>query len=229
MPDQEQRILLAPWRAVYVDIAKVASSSIKATLAALLGLDGADRNPHEVDFPRPPAAEPTDGRVFPGLYSFAFVRNPWDRLVSCYRDKIRGEVDDFTGFAESGVAHCLAHYGVFSADMTFTDFVHAVVAIEDAEADEHFRSQAHSLTDPAGALAVDFVGRFENLDSDFARVVRTIGLPQDTRLPRLQAASKADAMSYYTPSTVEIVRRRYRRDVELFGYGGPERKGRSSL
>jgi hypothetical protein len=47
----EYSILLEPHRAVYIDIAKVASSSIKATLASLLGLNGAGGNPHEIDFP----------------------------------------------------------------------------------------------------------------------------------------------------------------------------------
>ncbi len=218
MPDDEHCILLEAYRAVYIDIAKVASSSIKSTLAALLGLHEAAGNPHQIPFPRPPAADPSSVRLFPHHFTFAFVRNPWDRLVSCYRDKIRGEVADFTGFAESGVAHCLAHYGVFSPDMSFADFVDAIAAIPDEQADEHFRSQAGYVTNAAGAIAVDFVGRYEFLASDFAHVGRSIGLPPDTRLPKLQAAPPADPARYYTPATIEIVARRYQRDLTAFGY-----------
>lgn len=225
MPDDEHCILLEPYQAVYIDIAKVASSSIKATLAAALGLDDAGGNPHEVGFPRPPAASPAGPRLFPDHYAFAFVRNPWTRLVSCYRDKIRGEVGDFTGFAESGVAHCLAHYGVFTPAMTFADFVHAVAAIPDDQADEHFRAQAGYVTNAAGAIAVDFVGRYESFTEDFAHVGRTIGLPTNLRLPKLQAAPPADPAGYYTPAIIEIVARRYQRDLALFGYRWDSQQG----
>lgn len=39
MLGQEFSIFLEPYRAVYIDIAKVASSSLKAALAGALGLD----------------------------------------------------------------------------------------------------------------------------------------------------------------------------------------------
>ena len=214
----EYNILLEPYRAVYVDIAKVASSSIKATLASLLGLEGVEGNPHEIDFPRPSTADPAGARIFPGFYTFAFVRNPWDRLVSCYRDKIRGEVRGFTEFAESGVAHCLARFDAFSPKMSFTDFVQAVASILDEDADEHFRSQSDYVTNLSGSVAIDFVGRYETLDDDFEHIVREIGLPPQTRLPRLQVAPGRNHASYYTSKTRAIVKQRYARDLELFEY-----------
>ena len=218
-------ILLKPYGAVYIDIAKVASSSIKSYLASLLDLEGAEGNPHQVKFPRPKSADPLGERIYPELYTFAFVRNPWDRLVSCYRDKILGEVDDFTAFAESGVAHCLARFDAFSANMSFRDFVSAVASIPDEDADEHFRSQSHYVTNASGIVAVDFVGRYEALSDDFAHVVREIGLPMSTQLPRLQMAPKLDYASFYTPETKAEVRERFINDVELFEYEFSPRRG----
>jgi hypothetical protein len=221
MPEPEDSIYLEAYGAVYVEIAKVASSSLKVAFADLMGLDleAAGGNPHEIDFPHPPRPAEDGDRFYPGLITFAFVRNPWDRLVSCYRDKVRGEAEDFTGFAASGVAHCLAGFDVFTADMSFEDFVHAVAAIPDDAADDHFRSQHTYLTNSSGEVAVDFVGRFENLDSDLSKVAGLTGLPLDLPLPRLQAVGRPRRYAdFYTAATRNAVARRYARDIELFSY-----------
>lgn len=213
--------MLEPYRAVWVDIAKVASSSLKSTFAAVVGIDLAPvhGNPHRIRFPRPPAPEIAGERLYPDLYSFAFVRDPWDRLVSCYRDKIGGEVSDFRVMAPSGVAVCLAPFASFQANMSFDAFVDAVVEIADDDADEHFRSQYCGLVNAAGDVAVDFVGRYERLASDFAEVASAIGLPVGIRLPRLQAnPHPAPYASFYTPRTRDAVARRYARDLVLFGH-----------
>lgn len=214
-------ILLPPYDAVYIEIPKVACTSLKVAFAQLLGIALEDEagNPHVVEFPSPDPANSTDGCLFPGLFTFAFVRNPWDRLVSCYRDKIRGEVDGFTNFSvRPGVADCLARFDLFVAGMSFDEFVAAVATISDADADEHFRSQDTFLRTGAGAVGVDFVGRYEHLRSDFERVARSIGLPS-IDLPRLQAARRrVSYVDYYTAETRDIVAGRYRVDIEAFGY-----------
>lgn len=189
MSDQEFSIFLKPYHAVYIDIAKVASSSLKAAFASVLGLDlnAVGGNPHEVEYPCPPESNRAGTRLYPGLYTFAFVRNPWDRLLSCFRDKIQGEVGDFTLFSQSGVARCLQRFDAFSANMSFEEFVYAVSSIPDADADEHFRSQHTFLTNDQGEIAVDFVGRYETLEADFRYVAGRIRLPEGISLPRLQS------------------------------------------
>jgi hypothetical protein len=102
--------------------------------------------------------------------------------------------------------------------MSFPDFVAAVAAIPDSEADEHFRSQHTFLSDARGELDVDFVGRYERLADDFQVVQQKTGLPP-IELPRLQAArSAAKYAGFYTAQTRDLVAQRFRRDIELFGY-----------
>jgi len=218
---EEFSIYLEQQQAVYIDIAKVASSSIKAALASTLKLPLVSGNPHDLEFPRPPISSSAGEQIYPNLYSFAFVRNPWDRTVSCYRDKIVGEVPDFTSFSDSGVAHCLSRYGVFKAGMSFDEFVRAVASISDEQADEHFRSQAGYVTNLKGRVAVNFVGRYENLADDFEYVARHIGLPVGLSLPHLQRAPKKDFAAYYTAETRDLVARRYAQDIDLFEYQFP--------
>jgi chondroitin 4-sulfotransferase 11 len=185
-----------------------------------ISLEASGGNPHVVEFPGPAFAPGTDRWLYPGVYAFSFVRNPWDRLVSCYRDKIAGETDGFTSFSiRPGVADCLARFDAFNANMSFDAFVSAVAGIPDSDADAHFRSQHTFLTTSADNLGIDFVGRYENLGADFERVCRRIGLPQAYELPHLQAArNRAAYVDYYTPRSRRLVADRFSEDVERFGY-----------
>jgi len=214
-------ILLKPYRAIYISVPKVACTSFKTAFARLLGLnlDRARGDPHRVWYPTPVPIGSLQRFLYPGFFRFAFVRNPWDRLVSCYRDKIRNEVDGHTYFTiRPGVANCLARFDAFVADMSFDDFVAAVASIPDADADEHFRSQHTFLVNRRGEIAADFVGRYERLADDFRIVQQRTGLP-DIELPRLQAArTAARYAAYYTPRTRDIVAERFGRDIEMFGY-----------
>lgn len=221
MISPEVTVLLAPWRAVYVEVPKVACSSLKMAFAGLLGvdLDASEGDPHQANFPDAAVSTDPGGYLFPGFFAFAFVRNPWSRLVSCYRDKILGEVPGFTNFTlRPGVADCLARFEQFTASMSFEAFVEAVTGITDADADPHFRSQHTFVTNAEGGIALDFVGRFERLHDDFEQVARQIGLPA-VALPHLQAVVRpATYAGFYTRATRDMVARRFAKDIELFGY-----------
>ena len=136
-----------------------------------------------------------------------------------YRDKIGGAVKEFTEFSDSGIAYCLERFEAFFANMSFEEFVDAVVAIPDEEADEHFQSQNLYLTNSKGETAVDFVGRYENLEADFRYVSERIGLPSTIELPRLHVSRHSvNYVDYYTKETREIVAHRFREDIERFAY-----------
>jgi hypothetical protein len=219
----EISIHLEAYGAVYVEIPKVACTSIQSSLAALLGIPLENGNPHITQFP---FLEPqlASARWYPDQFSFAFVRNPWDRLVSCYRDKILGEVNGFTNFTDRpGVANCLAGFDEFTPGMTFDSFARAVCSIPDQDADPHFRSQhtfvAGASADVSKRFALNFVGRYESLAADLKQVESLSGLP-DFALLRLQAAtSRKRYQGFYTNhSLLEAVTKRFAADIELFRY-----------
>lgn len=212
-------VFLMPYGAVYVEIPKVACSSIKVAIARMLNINLVQGNPHQTEFPSVDYQLSEHGPLYPGLFSFAFVRNPWDRLVSCYRDKILLEVNGFThSTIRPGIADCLAHFKGFFPGMSFEQFVDVVASIPDEEADGHFRSQYTFVADRANRIAVDFVGRYERLSEDLNRVRDLQELPE-FELPRLQAAlSSVNYREFYSNRSRETVAERFKTDIALFEF-----------
>jgi hypothetical protein len=135
-----------------------------------------------------------------GYFSFGFVRNPWDRMVSVYR-----RTDP----------HLLEHVrglGIELRDLAFAEFLARTAGIEHA----HLAEQARFVCDASDRVLVDFVGRFETLEKDFRTVCRR--LKTEAPLPRLNASQRDDYRSYYDERTRALVAQRYRRDIDVFGY-----------
>ena len=208
-------IALHELKALYFPIQKVANSSWKLLCADILGLTARrGRGPHAIEFP---TVSLDDVPRYADYFRFAFVRNPWDRVVSCYVEKIKADPTYTTAFFTNGVFVGFLDYGLFHAGMSFERFVEAIAEIPDPEANRHFRSQFTFVTDAAGQLLVNFVGKLERAETDFPTVLRRLGRDPSS-VPHLNRSSHGDYRSFYTPHTVQIVRRRFERDLELFSY-----------
>lgn len=94
--------------------------------------------------------------------------------------------------------------------------------------DSFLRDRKRSLVDNwgiytiDGAVCVDFLGRYENLEDDFAEVVRRIGLPDRLRLPTVNKSSKPDDpfayRDFYTDWSRERVADWYAAEIANLGY-----------
>lgn len=76
----------------------------------------------------------------------------------------------------------------------------------------------YSLGDKA---AVDFIGKFENLEDDLQTVYDRLGLAWEEKLPVTKAHTRKRSdnyRKYYDASLKEIVANEFRREVDLFGY-----------
>lgn len=223
-------------RFVYFVIQKVACSSVKTALLPLFGLDAkVERFPERFQAAREDGtrvvlvhklfdssglqidrAELLAGE-YGGHFKFAFVRNPWDRLVSCHSQKLafipKNPKFKQTDLNPPGEER-------FYPGMPFAEFVEAVHATPDEKANAHFKSQHTVVCDPQGEVMADFVGRFENLREDFARVAEKIGAPE-LQLPHLLRSKGRRDRSYtkfYDERLRNLVHERYREDIETFGY-----------
>lgn len=210
-------------RFVYCIVPKVACTSIKMAIAPVFGIDTTgmevpredaqpryvihqvfNESPHQIVGKRKLVERLEDYR---GHFKFAFVRNPWDRLVSLYADKIAG-AGHLIKSAPKG------RQGFYKG-MPFEEFVEVVGETPDAEANMHFRSQ-HKVLYARGVPLADFVGRFETLEEDFARVAEKIGA--DLSLPHVLSSGNRNFRDFYDGRLKDFVAKRYRRDARLFGY-----------
>lgn len=134
-------------------------------------------------------------------FKFAFVRNPWDRLVSWYHMCV--QVTDPNPFSRY----------VRDVAPTFEDFVTKATT---GMGERTTRNQLDYVADERGAVIVDYVGRYETLAADFGHVCRRFGLAAE--LPHVNTSAHRDYRDYYTAATRDIVAQRFARDIEHFGY-----------
>ncbi len=179
-------------------------------------------------------------------FKFAFVRNPWARLVSAYLDKVGRMGEQPQGPTRELIFAAQARHGERPDPVrriSFRRFVSQIVASPDPMMDEHWRPQASFLV----AADFDFIGRFEQLDRDLAVIERQVGVPLDRGRTAntvgyavadvgLSPAAVADLDStgldqlrvalggfpryqwFYPPDLRGLVGGRYVADVNGFGY-----------
>lgn len=232
---QAKYIISDKARFVYFVVPKVACSSIKTALLALFDLEAAgpvdeddapDLDVHRLfagsgyQINKNQLARRMDRGKLREHFKFAFVRNPWDRLVSCYSDKVM----DARRAGESPFRHVSSESGSrLYRGMPFAEFVETVCEIPDEESNMHFVSQHRIVCSPGEdrSIMADFVGCFENLSADFAEVAGRIGGGKRLELPhRMRSASRESRpyTDFYDDRLKDLVHERYREDVEIFGY-----------
>jgi hypothetical protein len=146
--------------------------------------------------------------TFDKYFKFAFVRNPWDWLVSTYFYCKQGGRFRCHRWAEEH----LREYD------TFESFVYGWFERgNERSLHKIFLPQHHYLCDENGTLAVNFLGLFENFEEDFAHVQRSLG-GIGSKLNHRNASKHRSYQDYYTNETREIVAQAYKTDIELFGY-----------
>ncbi|WP_171211590.1 sulfotransferase family 2 domain-containing protein [Ruegeria sp. HKCCA5426] len=194
---RQQKVLAAP-------IPKVASRTVQAMFAQASG----NAPGHEFD------STPDEiAAGFPDYFVFSFVRNPWSRVHSCWKDKIADAVT-------ASKLSILSRFEGIRPFMPFPEFVEWLDSDygSDAVADRHWLSQTRHLSTSAGVQICDFVGKIESFDADLDRVESLTGVT----FPRIAAQNvKPAAESYHTAfdeRTRQIIGRRYGEDIEAFGY-----------
>ena len=134
-------------------------------------------------------------------FKFAFVRNPWDRLVSWYHMCMQRA-------AENKFSRYIKEHAP-----TFEDFVTKTTT---GIAEKTTYNQLDYVTDEKGDVIVDFIGRYETLHEELSLVKARLNLSFE--LPHVNKSDHKNYREYYTDETRDIVAQRFARDIRYFGY-----------
>jgi dermatan 4-sulfotransferase 1 len=210
--EKPQLYLFAEHKFGYVQIPKVASRAIRSAVTAFMSDvapdEAVDKSLEEEFEAR--YAQHMKHREIAVLardnFIFAFVRNPYERIHSCYKNKI----EDVRNFGGSNI---FEKHGI-GLGVTFDEFVRRVSSLPDNKSDRHFRSQAWFLT-LEGLLFPSFVGKLENLSEDWDILEKRFGIAPPPKI-NVSSVKPLPEMSVQTKS---LICERYAEDFKLFGYG----------
>jgi len=128
-------------------------------------------------------------------FKFCFVRNPWDRLVS----------EIFCPWMSPWFKDLAVEQRIRRA----CELAATPIGIAN-----HLRPQHDFVV--ADGLQMDFIGRFEHLEADFAQICRLLGI--DASLPHLNKSAHRRYQEYYDAETRALAAAAYQRDTDAFHY-----------
>ena len=123
-------------------------------------------------------------------FKFAFVRNPWDRVVSWY---VFCKKSPFVSRNTSNIS--------------FKEFIETRPNIW--RGPKQFQYEF--------TKKCEFIGKTENIQKDFNKICDTIGIPRQ-KLPHRNATKHKHYTDHYDDDTRGIVAEVFTKDIEYFGY-----------
>lgn len=211
MTIRNKNLLAEQYQVIHYFIPKNACTTMKTQFAALLGMPKPIDNPQDIHrwelYQFPMAKREEHLTKYKNFLRFTIVRNPWERLVSCYKSKIEGRNKRF--FKNAGTR--------FYEAMSFAEFVEVVCSIPDEAADPHFCGQLFLMTDSQARFCPNYLCNIESLTQHIAFIKNKTGIPLSIA-EKLNSTKNFNYQSYYTPDLVEKVRTRFLPDVNFFQY-----------
>jgi len=145
---------------------------------------------------------------------FTFIRNPYTRILSAFREKIELQLDSDKYRLDLGLP--------VDRKVSFEEFLDALSDREVCEYDVHFMPQSCIVSD----MFTDkiFIGSIENINEDLMNLLRVLKSNKvralTSRLEHKTASSNQDVIYKYfsNKDIVSKFRDIYRNDFDVFGY-----------
>jgi len=146
------------------------------------------------------------GPAWNECFKFAFVRNPWDLMVSSYHWWLT--YAEIFPALHKDIAR-VREMGPFSVFIR-SEFGRSML-------NEHRGGDLTEWISDGDGIIVDFVGRYETLNEDWSEVCRALKLPA-LPLGRENQVVRQDYRVFYDDESRELVANRFARTIELFDY-----------
>jgi chondroitin 4-sulfotransferase 11 len=135
-------------------------------------------------------------------FTFAIVRNPWDKVVSHYHYRVQTNQTDLA-----------------TSPVNFAEWVRRAYSQRDPDyydKPKMFMPQLDWITDTDGKIMVNQVARFETLQKDFDAICQRLN--RTAQLPQLRKSERGDYRQYYDAESQAIVAQCFAKDIAEFGY-----------
>ncbi len=162
-----------------------------------------------------------DGFVeYDSYFSFAIVRNPWDRLYSLYNFMCKAPRHeshiDQQQLIDKGFKHFLLdnreHGTLVAPAKNMNDIQHPSFYVHQQDT-----PQCHWIEDENGENIVSYVGKYEELDSVWEEIVVDT-LEIDVQLPTINKHTEDDYREQYDDEMRTFVEETHKEDIIKFGY-----------
>ena len=198
--DSSDFIIIDELEVVFASVAKSGSSSVKTSM---FGEFSKDRSIHYhiSDFSH--KRIPKNKRSY---FSFSYVRNPYDRVLSCYNNK-------FNMKEESDFLYSNYLFGYLKNEDSFEDFVNKISKIPNFLCDRHFKTQ-YSIIHSKGA-EMNHIGRLENIQEDYEEIRKRYDFNE---LPMLNKTKDPKGEFFLSEELRDKIFKKYEIDFREFGY-----------
>lgn len=145
---------------------------------------------------------------FNEYFKFAFVRNPFDRIVSVYQYFNQGGNRNEDLYYQEIFKNKYNTFEKFVLEFLNKDIIH-----------EHnlLRPQYLFIYDFKGECQVDYIGKFEDIDNGFDIISKKLNISQ--KLPKANSSKRKKYKEYYQNNRVkEKIILLYKKDFEFFDY-----------
>lgn len=209
-------------------VPKVACTTVKRTLHAFEGLtlaNSVDEHAQgmELSLDAYDAEQVVEMLTAGDWLRFAFVRNPYERLVSAWKSKIVSHADPYYAKLRH---HIRRHYAYRPEDgsapqIAFRGFVDFILASADGPAgkDGHWDLQTSILCH--GLIDYHVIGRFERFTTDFSAILRRLGAPPPVMALATEVTNATAPMplpTLFDQDLADRVFHHYEADFDAFSY-----------